>query len=230
MTRSYATKVTTAQLAVGVLVGSLAVAGIVRLSQWLSVPAELVEPLPAPAEQVPASPGALVCPDPPEAAPGQHVAASDLIDCPDTFDGRSVTYRGEAIRAVVLRGDHAIVQVNDDPYADGPIPERRTHLGGNSGITVIMPAAASRQIEVLGSYRAQGDLLSVSGVFQRASDLSAGEPAIHAVQVDIVRDGYLIEHPVSPRRAVTAAGLVVLLAALLVATRRAGAARGRSGS
>lgn len=215
--RAYRSRVGTLTLLLGMVCAAAVVAAIVGLTSWLTVSGETVADLPAPAADEAAKPGAIVCP----AAPTRTVQASTLIDCGELFDGQQVTYRGEAIRAVLQRDGHAIVQVNDDPYAQaGPLPERRTHLGGNSGMTVVMPLDAADRITFLGSYRAQGDLLAVTGTFQRASNVLGGEPAIHASSVEVVRAGHFISHVVSQRRVATAVALVIAVAVLFGLTRR----------
>lgn len=215
--RAYRARVGMLTLLLGMVCAAAVVAGVVGLTSWLTVSGETVADLPAPAADEAAKPGAVVCP----AAPTRTVQASTLIDCGELFDGRQVTYRGEAIRAVLERDGHAIVQVNDDPYAQaGPLPERRTHLGGNSGMPVVMPLEAADEITFLGSYRAQGDLLAVTGTFQRTSNVLGGEPAIHATRVEVVRSGHFIVHVVSQRRVTTAIALVIAVAVLFGFTRR----------
>lgn len=218
-TRVYRGRVATLTLLLGVAAAAAVVAGIVGLTSWLTASGETLADLPAPAADEAAQPGAIVCPT----APTASVQASTLIDCSELFDEKQVTYRGEAIRAVLRRDGHAIVQVNDDQYAEaGPLPERRTHLGGNSGLPVVMPLQAADEITFLGSYRAQGDLLAVTGTFHRASNILGGEPAIHATRVEVVRTGHLIRHAVSPKRVATAVALAVAVAFLFALTRRGG--------
>lgn len=227
MNRRYVAEVRPATLVIGALACGAAVTAIVALTTWLTVPAETTHDLPAPAGEEPA-PGALTCPGADDVDEPASVEASLLIDCPDVFDNRHVLYRGEAIRAVLQRNNHAVVQVNDDPYADaGPLPQTRTHLGGNSGMTIIMPLKAASEIRLLGSYRAQGDLLAITGTFHATSDISGGEPAIHATTVEVVRPGHLIRHDVSRRRVVAAVVLAASTGFLLVWTRRRGTQRDR---
>lgn len=218
-TRAYRSRVGTLALLLGIVYAGVAVAAIVGLTSWLAVSGETVADLPAPAADEAGEPGAIMCPP----APTPTVQASTLIDCGELFDGQQITYRGEAIRAVLQRDGHAIVHVNDDAYAQaGPLPERRTHLGGNSGMTVLMPLDAADDIAYLGSYRAQGDLLAVTGTYHRASDVLGGEPAIHATGVEVVRNGHFISHAVSQRRVATAVVLVFAVAILFASTRRRG--------
>lgn len=146
------------------------------------------------------------------------VEASDLIECPQLYDGQKVVYEGEVVRAILRRGDRAWVQVNDDAYAldVGPLPEHRTAIGGNSGIPVSIHAASAAQLRHVGNYQEQGDVIRVSGIFQRADPADGGGPTIQATSVEIQRPGHRFDPPVSRARAVVAA-VLVLLAGLLAA-------------
>lgn len=148
----------------------------------------------------------------------QPVKASDLIECPQLYDGQKVVYEGEVVRAVLRRGDRAWVQVNDDAYAldIGPLPEHRTAVGGNSGIPVSIPAGSADQLRHVGGHEEQGDVIRVSGTFHRADPADAGGPAIQATTVTIQRPGHRFDpEPSRPRAAVAA--LLALLVALLAA-------------
>lgn len=155
------------------------------------------------------------------------VTAEALIECPATFDGFLVRYRGEVVRAVLRRGDHAWVHLNDDGYAldVGPLPEQRILLGVNSGIPARIPLGVAEQIEHVGSYQAQGATLTVEGIFRRADPADDGGPAIEVLQARVERPGHRIRHHPSPTRVVVA---VVLIAAALVATLRTQQVRRRS--
>ena len=224
MIRDYPGRVQTRQVFGAGGLAVAAVAAIVALSNWLVLPPEAVVGLAAPAEPDDAQPGALSCPDPSTLAPPDsptRVTASLLIDCPDVFHGRAVTYEGEVVESVLHRGGHAFVQLNDDPYADvgGPIPETRTQLGGNSGITVILDGDTADVIATLGSYRARGDVLVVRGTFHHAHPTAGGAPAIAAATAALARPGGPIRHTVPPRRLVVAVVAALVAATLAVGNR-----------
>ena len=156
----------------------------------------------------------------------QPVKASDLIECPQLYDGQKVVYEGEVVRAILRRGDRAWVQVNDDAYALdlGPLPEHRTAVGGNSGIPVSIPAQSADQLRHVGMHQQQGDVIRVSGTFHRADPVDGGGPTIQAATVAIQRPGHRFDLGVSRPRAAVAALLalaVVLLGARDVWSRRA---------
>jgi hypothetical protein len=167
----------------------------------------------------------VVCPDREQFRPRQtvDVASGELIECPREFDGITVTYTGEAIRAVLDRGDHAWVHVNDDAYASGlgPIPEHRISAGANSGIPVRMSSAQGAAIRFVGDGHHVGDQLLVTGTFYRAHPDASGGPAIHADEVDVIGAGRPIERPVGAVRALLAATLLLVAGMLAQLARRA---------
>lgn len=225
----YRTHVSNRRVGVGLALITLAVTALIALSNWLLPPAGSTPPLPAPAPAAPApSPGAVACPTADELAAASaplRPTASDLIDCPDLYDGRTVTYVGEAIEATFPLDARTVVILNDDDYAlgPGPLPEARTALGGNSGIAVVLPPGTAGRIQQLGDYRHRGDRLEVVGVYHSASDLLGGEPAIVARDATVVEAGYAIAHTVDAKTAIAAAiaaGTAAAMAAIELRRRR----------
>lgn len=223
----YDGRVSTPRVLVGAALLVLGLAALIALAHWLIPPGGTDAPLPsaAPTESAEVGapgPGAVTCPTPADldAIVGPlRPAAGELIDCPDVYDGRTVRYVGEVIEAIFPLGDRAVVVVNDDPYAleSGPLPEARTALGGNSGISVILPAGLADRLSHLGSYRERGDLVRVRGSYDSASDLLGGEPAIVAERGVIEEEGYVLSHRLDAR---------TLLAAIVAASTAAAAAWG----
>jgi hypothetical protein len=146
----------------------------------------------------------------------QAVTSNDLIDCATTFDGRTVRYTGEVVGAVLLRGERAWVQLNDDVYARsiGPLPAHRVAVGGNAGVAVSIPATLARQIGKVGGHNARGDLVEVSGVYRSADPADGGGPAIQAGSGRIVRPGEQVRHPLSVPRAMVAVALALATVSL----------------
>lgn len=201
-----------------------AIGGIVALCDWLVPEGTATQQLEAPAEED-RTPGQVGCPttfrEPVE------VTSSELFDCPRLYDGALVHYRGEAIAGVLRRGERAWVHLNDDAYAleSGPLAEHRTALGGNAGIAVSLPIAVADAITHTGGAAAQGDILDVTGRFQRADVTDGGGPTIQAEHARIESVGRPLRRQVTPRLAITAAVLALgasgTLAGLLRSRRRA---------
>jgi hypothetical protein len=212
--------VTTAQALLGTVVVVAVAAGIVAGLDRLVARGERVPPLDAPAQEEVDE----TCPDAIDAGAGTpiEVTASDLIECPSTFDGASVSYGGEAVRAVLDRGARAWVHLNDDPYALdlGPLPEHRTAVGGNSGIPVSIPAEAAANITHVGDARHHGDVLAVTGTFYRADPADGGGPSIQAETVEIVEPGRVTSRPVNEARTLAASAICVAALAIALIARR----------
>jgi hypothetical protein len=211
----------------GLALVALAVAGVVRLSSYLLDPARVEVQLPAPAEDERVT---LVagdaCPSALDVERSVLVTSAALVECPDVFDGEVVRYEGEVIAGVLRRGDHAWVQLNDDPYAlgAGPLSRHRTTLGGNSGMSVALSPGVGAAVSAVGDHDTQGDVIAVEGVFLRNDPRDGGAPSIRAREAAIVRRGGPVAHDVSPRRAVAAAllaAVTLVVAGLTIRARRA---------
>jgi hypothetical protein len=217
-------QVSTLQATVGACVVLAFVAAIIVMSDWLLLPTERV---PALESALRATPDAQPTPCPASGTSPLEVSSATLIDCPAEFDGRTVVFVGEVVGAVLRRGSHAWLQLNDDSYAlaGGPLPTHRITAGGNAGLAVRVPAAVADGIEHVGGHRARGDVLHVTGVFEQTHPADAGGPAIEAREAHLVRRGEDVTHPVHRRRLAVAVvlqvctGLVVLLTLQRARTR-----------
>jgi hypothetical protein len=116
--------------------------------------------------------------------PGRAMGASsglssnDLIDNAKEYDGREIVYIGEAIGDVMIRADHAWVNVND----------------GSNALGIWAEAGETNDIGILGSYTKKGATIQVTGEFHRACPEHGGDMDIHASNIGILKDGYEIRH------------------------------------
>lgn len=179
-------------------------------------------PAPEPREDTPREEPTIASPvDPVE------VSADELLNCPQSFDRRTVLYRGEAIGGLMDRRDGTWVQVNDDAYATaGPLPAHHDYRGENVGIGVFLPADLDHGIGTVGGPQTRGDLVEVVGVFRRVDPQSHEVTVIRASSAEIVRPGEALADPPLRRRQ-AAAGLLSVLAAAMVTIERAVARRRR---
>lgn len=175
-------------------------------------------PLPCPPAREVLPPGSV--PAPPRGAT-IAVSSAQLIECPTVYDGRTVLYTGEVVRAVLARGERAWVQLNDDPYAldIGPLPAHRVPAGLNSGMAVSIPSAAAERITTVGDARARGDRLRVEGTFLRTDPADAGGPTIQAHRVDVIAPGEPLRQRFSVERLVVAITLATAALAMAAAAR-----------
>lgn len=215
---------------VGVTIVAGVVLAVVALCTWLRLPSEQVAELEAYEPGAVDVPADTTCEDrlttarrSATATGALLVSATTLIECPDAFDGQPVEYRGEAVNAVLLRGDRAWLQVNDDIYSvAGPVAEHRQSVGGNAGLAVNVPAEAARRITTVGGAHRHGDVLTVRGPFRRAAADDGGAPSIWAEKVSDIAAGGRVDSPVLVRRVIVAALLaVVTVAVAAMRVRRA---------
>ena len=106
----------------------------------------------------------------------QSVSSTELINNAKLYDGKIVTYEGEVIGDIMVRGEYAWVNVND----------------GQNAIGIWLDNNLTKDISYTGSYKSRGDLVEISGVFQRACLEHGGDLDIHAQAFRKVRQGRLI--------------------------------------
>ena len=109
------------------------------------------------------------------ATPGfaQTLSSTELIENAKELNGAIVSYKGEAVTAIMQRGAHSWVSVNDGPNAIGIWAENS--LVGN--------------IEFIGDYKHRGDTIEIEGIFNRACSEHGGELDIHAEKITVLERG-----------------------------------------
>ena len=135
------------------------------------------------------------------------VGSIELVEHPAAWDGRTIEFRGEAIRESMVRGDRAWIHLNDDAYATMESGQRGTLAGYNSGMGVWTGARDVEEIDVFGDYRHRGDLVRVEGVFNAACALHGGDMDIHASRLLVVSEGGAIPYDVGRWKGPTALAL-----------------------
>jgi len=167
---------------------------------------------------------------------GVNVASAALIENPSLWDGRIVSFAGEAVGEALARGDHVWLQVNDDAYQARDLEDGRPRAGYNSGQAIWAPAELARRVRLLGDYRNEGDAVRVSGEFHAACREHGGDMDIHATGLEIVREGKVITRRLNSGRLglglglLTFAGVLWLMHFRGARTGRRGGAEGRSPS
>lgn len=116
----------------------------------------------------------------PSAAHAASYSSKALIENAKLLDGKKVTYRGEAVTAIMKRGDHAWVNVND----------------GDNAIGIWCKGSILETVKFLGDYKHSGDILEVEGMFNRACSAHGGELDIHANRVKVLKTGFSIKEKV----------------------------------
>jgi len=149
-------------------------------------------------------------------------SSGQLVETPKEFDGTRITFQGEAIGDVMMRGDNAWIHLNDDAYMYKNVEEGAPLGGFNSGMPVWLPASAAAKIEIVGDYEHQGDIVEVTGVFNAACAQHGGDMDIHADELRMVAAGRRALDPVQPWKLALALGTALAAAGMWFAERRAG--------
>lgn len=97
----------------------------------------------------------------------QSISSAELINNAKLYDGKVVTYEGEIIGDIMVRGDYAWINVND----------------GANAIGIWIKSALVKDIGFTGSYKSVGDGVEITGVFRRACPEHGGDLDIHAQSI-----------------------------------------------
>jgi hypothetical protein len=122
-------------------------------------------------------------------------SGQSLIENANSFDGKTVTFRGEAI-GVMIRGDYAWVNILDGDYAIG----------------VWCRAENAENVSFIGDYSHTGDTVEVAGTFHMACTEHGGDLDIHADNFAIVAQGREVDRSTS----LPLAALSIVLAAAAI--------------
>lgn len=121
-----------------------------------------------------------------------------LIEHAAELDQKKVTVSGEAVGEAMNRGSHSWININD----------------GTNAIGIWMNSTDAQKIKYFGSYKYNGDVLKVSGIFNRTCKEHGGESDIHGTTLEIEETGNGVEEQVSSTKVAVAALSAVLAASL----------------
>ncbi|MFA5286669.1 MAG: DNA-binding protein [Candidatus Omnitrophota bacterium] len=126
----------------------------------------------------------------------QGIPSNELIKNAKLYDGKAISYKGEVIGDVMRRGDFAWVNLHD----------------GTNAIGIWAPLTFTKDIVYTGSYKAKGDILEVTGIFNRACPEHGGDLDIHAQILRKIDSGRLVSEKLNPAKVNQA---LILLGVLL---------------
>jgi len=115
----------------------------------------------------------------------QTSTSLELIDNAKQYDGKIITYKGEVIGDVMIRGDYAWLHVND----------------GTIAIGIWVPKTMIQDIGYIGDYHKKGDTVDVSGTFHRSCLEHGGDLDIHASEIKKITSGSPVIQPISRKKA-----------------------------
>jgi hypothetical protein len=163
---------------------------------------------------------------------GGDPTSIELVEHPQRWEEKRISFTGEAVGSVMTRGESAWVHLNDDAYARTSVEGGAPLAGYNSGQAVWVSARLASEIAVCGDYEHQGDVVRVEGVFHAACPQHGGDMDIHADSLTVERVGIALVHPVQGRRVLWLLVLAPLAAGLWWLERRppaSGSGGGASG-
>lgn len=132
------------------------------------------------------------------------ITSTRLIENSKVYNGKEISYQGEVVGDVMVRGEHAWINVNDGVNAMG----------------VWIPAAKTTIIKIRGDYKHRGDVVKIMGVFNRACALHGGDMDIHALSLRVIKRGHLLEHTVKTEKLLLAAALSFITGILFFYNKR----------
>ena len=110
-------------------------------------------------------------------------SSNELIEKSKELDGRKLSYRGELVTTILGRGEYSWMNLNDGSNAIG-VWCKSSLLGG---------------VKFAGDYKNRGDIIEVTGTFNRACSAHNGELDIHADIVRIVKSGYPVDRVIDTK-------------------------------
>lgn len=143
-----------------------------------------------------------------------EVNSASLVENANLWNGRVITFTGEAIGEAMVRGKMAWIHLNDDVYMWKNIEEGAKLDGYNSGHAVWISADLAMKIRFFGDFKHEGDVVKVAGTFNAACPQHGGDMDIHASTIDIVRVGHPVHHIINIHRAIIA-GVLLAMAFIL---------------
>jgi hypothetical protein len=124
---------------------------------------------------------------------------SYLIEQAAELDQHEVTVSGEAVGEVMNRGSHSWININD----------------GTNAIGIWISSSDAQKVKYFGNYKYKGDVLKVSGIFNRTCKEHGGESDIHSISLEVEEAGHGKEEQISSTKIAVAALSAVLAASLM---------------
>jgi len=133
----------------------------------------------------------------------QTISSTELIKDAKQYDGKNVTFRGEAVGDIMIRGEHAWLSVND----------------GSNAIGIWIDKELINNIQYVGSYEIKGDIVEVTGVFKRACPEHGGDLDLHAYQIIKIASGESLPKTRSLKKIYIALLLFILISLIYLLRR-----------
>jgi hypothetical protein len=172
-------------------------------------------------------PGEPVLPDTDGLRAFGRISSTAVVECPDLFDGRQVTYVGEVVGDILHRDGGAWLLVNDDDYAleVGPAGAGGELRGANSGLAVWLPDPLPDELTRAGGHGWRGDVIEVNGTIHRVDPADGGGLTLRADDIVVLAEARRADPPFNGPQGLLATVLVVVVIAVFAIDRRKAADR-----
>lgn len=153
-------------------------------------------------------------------------SSTELVEKPKIYNGTSLEFTGEAVGERMVRtglaGQGAWIHLNDDPYMEGGVSGGAPLSGYNSGMSVwVEDVTLTDAIETYGTYKHNGDIVKIAGIYNDACAEHAGDTDIHATTLVVLSKGKPIVDPVNTWKVPVVVILLGLAALMFSLNRRA---------
>lgn len=102
---------------------------------------------------------------------------NQLVENAGSTDGKTVTVMGEAIGELMERGDYAWININD----------------GTNAMGIWLKLSEAQKINFFGDYKYKGDIVEITGIFNKACTEHGGDVDIHCSNIKIIENGYSVQ-------------------------------------
>ena len=133
----------------------------------------------------------------------EAISSAELINNAKQYDGKAVTYKGEVIGDIMMRGGFAWINVNDGVNAIG--------IWSNEDLV--------KDIVYTGNYKSRGDTVEVKGIFHRACLEHGGDLDIHIDGLRKTNSGMVIRERLDIAKRNQAFVLLGILGLAIIATQ-----------
>ncbi|MEW5758827.1 MAG: DNA-binding protein [Candidatus Omnitrophota bacterium] len=124
----------------------------------------------------------------------------DLIANAKEYDGKIVAFEGEVVGDIMVRKEYAWLSIND----------------GLNAIGVWIKKDLIRDILYIGNYKVKGDLVEITGKFNRACPEHGGDLDIHAQSITKINSGKNISYILDVKTIFLAVGLFFLILLIFI--------------
>lgn len=129
---------------------------------------------------------------------------SELIENSKRIDNSKITLRGEAIGECMNRGKYSWVNISD----------------GSTAMGIWLKSEQAHSLKNFGKYGYKGDIVEITGTFNRACVEHGGDMDIHAISVKIIDTGGIVTIPISNNKKGIALMLTVITLILVFLYRK----------